>query len=393
MAGEAYAGAPQPGHTTLQKVFDKSELEVFRERKVGMNIAVYAICKNEQQFADRWVDAMSEADNIYVLDTGSTDGTVERLRQRGVTVTVESITPWRFDVARNRSLSLVPENVDICVCTDLDEVFRPGWRQALEKCWLPGTGQARYRYTWSFGQDGSEGVVFYQEKIHRRHGYCWVHPVHEILQWTGEGAPGATVTAAGVQLNHYPDAAKPRSQYLPLLELAAAETPEDDRCAHYLGREYFYHRRWDDSLRALARHLSMPTASWRDERAASMRYMAMCYLQKGQPEQAKRWYLYAICEAPHLREAYVELARLLYGEQQWDGVLYFTGCALRIRERPMSYICEAEAWGSLPHDLRAVAWYHLGRRDLALQETALALGYEPANERLLNNLRQIQSAL
>jgi len=59
-----------------------------------------------------------------VLDTGSTDDTAEKLRQRGAQVTVETVSPWRFDTARNRSLELTPEDADICVCTDLDEVFR-----------------------------------------------------------------------------------------------------------------------------------------------------------------------------------------------------------------------------------------------------------------------------
>ena len=46
-------------------------------------IAVYAICKNESQFVDRWMDSMSEADQVVVLDTGSTDDTVERLKKSG----------------------------------------------------------------------------------------------------------------------------------------------------------------------------------------------------------------------------------------------------------------------------------------------------------------------
>ena len=45
-----------------------------------MNVVVYAICKNEAQFVDRWMDSMGEADQVVVLDTGSEDDTVERLR-------------------------------------------------------------------------------------------------------------------------------------------------------------------------------------------------------------------------------------------------------------------------------------------------------------------------
>ena len=38
-----------------------------------MKISVYAIAKNEEKFADDWVNSMKEADEIVVLDTGSTD--------------------------------------------------------------------------------------------------------------------------------------------------------------------------------------------------------------------------------------------------------------------------------------------------------------------------------
>ena len=304
-----------------------------------MKVVVYAICKNEAQFVDRWMDSMGEADQVVVLDTGSEDDTVERLRARGALAEVEVISPWRFDVARNRSMELVPEDADICVCTDLDEVFHPGWRARLEEAWLPEAGQATYRYTWSFNPDGSEGVTFWYEKAHARHGYQWVHPVHEVLKWMGTGRPGPTVVAEGVQLDHHPDPSKSRGQYLPLLELSVQEDPEDDRNVHYLGREYMYRGRWDDCIRTLKRHLTMPSATWRDERAASMRYIAKSYLNKGERAQARDWYLRAIAEAPHLREPYMDLALALYEQGEWDGVLYFTGCALAITYRPRSYIC------------------------------------------------------
>ena len=351
-----------------------------------MKVAVYAICKNEAQFVHRWMDSMSEADQVFVLDTGSTDETAELLRSRGATVVTEVVCPWRFDTARNRSLELVPEDTDICICTDLDEVFHPGWRQALEAAWIPGAGQARYRYTWSFQGDGREGVVFWSEKIHRRHGYRWVHPVHEVLQWEGPGLPGPMVTAAGVQLDHHPDPAKSRGQYLPLLELSVQEAPDDDRNVHYLGREYMFYRRWDDCIATLKRHLAMPSATWANERAASMRYIARAYIEKGEPEQARNWLFQAIAQAPHLREPWTEMAQMLYQQENWEGVLYCTCCALAITVRPDSYICEAAPWGPLPHDLRCQAYFHTGRTALALDEARKALALSPTDQRLAGNV-------
>ena len=136
-----------------------------------MKICVYAICKNEEKHVNRWVESMKEADEIYVLDTGSTDQTKEKLENLGVKVTRKLISPWRFDNARNESLKLVPLDTDICVCTDLDEVFEPGWRKSLEEQWTPNTTKARYNYNWSLDQNNNPKVNFYIEKIHTSHNY------------------------------------------------------------------------------------------------------------------------------------------------------------------------------------------------------------------------------
>ena len=363
------------------------------QRRNHLKIVVYAIAKNEAQFARRWMESMGEADEIVVLDTGSTDGTPALLRELGAQVTEETITPWRFDTARNRSLELVDEDADICVCTDLDEVFHPGWRALLEKAWRPGYSQAVYRYTWNFRPDGSEGVVFWYEKIHARHGFCWTHPVHEVLTWVGKGKPGPRVTVEGIQLDHLADPTKSRAQYLGLLELSVKEAPDDDRNVHYLGREYFFYRRWDDCIRTLKRHLSMPSATWKDERAASMRYIAKCYIHKGQKNVAEGWFYRAIAEAPHLREPWLDLAMMLYEDKRWEGVVYFTGRALEIRERPRTYMTDAEAWGSLPYDLRAIGLYETGRIAEALEAAKEAYNLEPSNNRLLENVLALQRLL
>ena len=95
---------------------------------MSQKICVYAICKNESKFVEKWLESMSESDYIVVLDTGSTDDTFEKLKNdpRVTLVKQEEINPWRFDVARNRSMELVPDDADILVCTDFDEIFEPG---------------------------------------------------------------------------------------------------------------------------------------------------------------------------------------------------------------------------------------------------------------------------
>ena len=189
-------------------------------------VCVYAICKNEEKFVERFMDSACEADKVFVLDTGSTDNTVKKLEDRGAIVKTKEIKPWRFDVARNMSLDMVDLDTDICVCIDLDEVLVGGWRDKLEELWNDKITRLRYNYIWSFDKYHNPEVNFYIEKIHSRKNYKWTHPVHEVLTYTGEKEE--FLKTDEITVEHYPDNKKSRSSYLPLLELSVEEDPDDD---------------------------------------------------------------------------------------------------------------------------------------------------------------------
>lgn len=111
-----------------------------------MKIAVYTIALNEIKFVKRWAESAKDADYILIADTGSTDGTPEIAKDSlGINVVRISINPWRFDLARNAALAALPDDIDLCIALDMDEVLQPGWRKALEA--IPaGTTRPRYKY-------------------------------------------------------------------------------------------------------------------------------------------------------------------------------------------------------------------------------------------------------
>lgn len=346
-------------------------------------IVVYAISKNEEKFVDRWVDSMQEADEIYVLDTGSTDKTVSKLKKRKVNVKKKIIKPWRFDVARNESLKLVPSDADICVCTDLDEVLENGWRKKLEEIWQDNITRLRYNYNWKLDENNKPIVNFYTDKIHIRDNYKWTHPVHEVLTYTNGNE--VFLTTDEITLNHYPDNTKSRSSYLPLLELSVKEDPEDDRNMHYLGREYMYYQKWNECIDTLIKHLSLKTATWKDERCASMRFIARSYRNLNRIEEAKMWLDKAINEAPYLRDPYVEKAMLEYELENWNEVIKNCNTALKITTHTKCYINETFSFDNTIYDLLSIAYFYLDDIDNAIINIDKALNMEPDNERLLKN--------
>lgn len=352
-------------------------------------VCVYAICKNEEKFVDKWMESMKEADSIIVTDTGSTDHTVERLREKGAVVFEEKINPWRFDVARNVSLSHVPDDTDICICTDLDELLESGWREKLEAAWVVGTHQGNYLYNWSLKPDGTPDVQFTYFKVHTKKDYIWQFPVHECLKYIGS-VPERKVFINGMVLNHYPDPSKPRSQYLPLLELAFEEQPESDRCAYYLGREYMYSQEWQKCIDTLKIHLSLEASTWEEERCASMRWIAKSYAELNNLAEAYKWYYRAIAEKKEMRDAYVEFAQLAYSQDDLLTVYFLTQEALKIKERSGCYINMGYAWDYTLDDLASIACYYLGMYEQAYIHIKKAMEMEPNDERLIKNLTFIE---
>lgn len=351
-------------------------------------ICVYAISKNEEKFVKRWYESVKEADSVYVLDTGSTDKTISMLKDLGVNVSVKEIKPWRFDVARNESLKLVPEDCDICVCIDIDEVISKGWRKKLEEIWDDNTNHLRYIYNWSHDDNGKPLVSFYYEKIHARNGFKWIYPVHEVLEFSGEKE--VFKTTEEIVVDHYPDSTKSRSNYLPLLELSVKENPDNDRNMHYLGREYMFHGKYNEAIDMLIKHLNLKSATWKDERCASMRFIARCYKYLKRYDEAKMWLDKAINEAPYLRDPYVERAILEYELNNFEDVKKYCLLALEIKNHTKTYINEPFSWNYTIYDLLSISEFYLGNIESSLKWINKATKMEPNNERLINNKKVIQ---
>jgi tetratricopeptide (TPR) repeat protein len=345
-----------------------------------MKICVYAISKNEAHFVERFCNSASDADLVLIADTGSADGTAEVARAHGAIVHDICISPWRFDLARNAALALIPRDVDICISLDLDEVLEPGWRQEIERVWEAGkTTRLRYMFDWGCG------IRFRYEKIHARHGYRWHHPCHEYPVPDGRITEVWADTDA-LLVSHHPDPTKSRGQYMSLLEVSVKEDPRCPRNAFYHARELTFHNRWAEAIAALEAYLKMPEANWLNERCYAMRLLGKANAETGRNGPAEKWYALAAAEAPNTREPWCELAMLMYRQARWEECFAYSMRALRIVDRQMVYTCDPAVWGHWAHDLAAIAAWNMGMKDIAREQAERALALSPDDVRLAANL-------
>lgn len=349
-----------------------------------MKIAVYAISKNEEQFVKRFIDSAIDADLVLIADTGSTDNTAGLARELGAKVYDIAVTPWRFDIARDTALTLIPKDFDVCISLDLDEVLEPGWREEIEKVWTAETTRLRYKFDWGCG------ISFYYEKIHHRHGYHWHHPVHEYPVPDGRIKEVYAYTDK-LLVSHHPDPTKSRGQYLDLLKLAVTEDPYCPRNAFYYARELTFYSKWIDAIVALNKYLENPKATWNNERCYAYRLLGKCYEQLKDSTTALTHYKKACEEAPQTREPWVEKAMCHYTRKEWQECYDCATQALTITRSQPVYTMDPSVWGAKPHDLAAISAYHLGLKDIAIAQGQAAVDLAPTDQRLVTNLKFYQN--
>lgn len=370
------------GHTDEYRITHPIGTFIYRrpKRKTPIKIAVYAISKNEAAFVDAFTQSAADADYIIIGDTGSTDNTAALARAAGATVYDISIRPWRFDLARNAVLSLVPADVDVCISLDLDEKLAPGWRAEIERLWTPDvTTRLRYKFDWG------QGITFHYEKIHHKSGYHWHHPCHEYPRADPRTRENLAISDM-VLVTHHPDPTKSRGQYMDLLEVAVTEDPACPRNAFYYARELTFNSRWDEAIVALDRYMKLPAHLWDNEVSYAMRLMGQAHGKLGRPDEEMKWLRKACAETPNSREPWFALAAACNVRNDWAEMFGATSRALAITRRELVYTCDPTTWGYQMHDYHALAAHHLGLHELAIEHGEIALGMAPDDTRLQSNL-------
>lgn len=294
-------------------------------------ICAYAIFRNEAPRVARWLDSVADCDGWFVLDTGSTDGTVDELRRLGISYAQAEFHPFRFDDARNTALALVPTDFDLCLRLDADEVIEPGWRDAFEAVYQPNVFQYRYTVV-NHGADIIWGQIR-RDDLHARFGFRWRLPTHEVL----EGPGGLPTVVPGMTVHHHAEP-KDRSFNSSVLALAAITDPHDPRVAFYYARELWYIGAWELCRQEMQRFLAMPDG-WGPERCEAYRVLAAIDFL---PE---RWLWKAIGEAPERREPFVDLVRLYLRDGRLDEADHMLSLA-GDRVDESVYTTDPRAWGT-----------------------------------------------
>ncbi len=293
---------------------------------MAMKIAIYAVTKNRETTAKRWIESSAEADGHFVLDYGSHDDTPALLESHGVHVERKVPVSWDAARTRNEILARIPNDFHVCISLDLDEFLTPDWRRELENAWSFDTTRLAYlRVTDHSGDGDSPNKAMIQDRIHTRHGYSWRYAADEIL------VPDASIQEKKVrterlQVRHLPiedtsQIAEEKASYLLHLRDCIRAEPSEARYLFSLGSELLgqdhtaeAHFTLEAYLRSESSHASPPS------RAAAYRGLAECSARQGEsPDRIIQTLYRAALENPGDRDTWGFLALELAKYGNWPG--------------------------------------------------------------------------
>lgn len=317
-----------------------------------MKVSVTMIARNEQATLPCALASVAGlADDVVIVDTGSTDDTVRIARDAGATV-IEGGD--RRHKAQERNRAADASTGDWIVVLDCDErIADPaGVREALETTDADGV-YIRLEYR----DEANRATLGYpQMRCWRRGAYRYRYRAHEV--------PCATRAVKETHTAHVWEHRPPAERewkaehLLMLLLMDCEECPGEPRPVYYLGRQYMYIGAYRMAVTTLERYLSM---SKRGEWGRSDAYgdIAICWQHMAQPDKAEAALMAAIQENPARRDWWGRLAEMHHDAGRFDVA---AGMLKTMLDLPGHNEYQTARWyGAHPYDLLARCLWYAGR--------------------------------
>ena len=330
-------------------------------------LTVYAICKNEVENISKYLNSFGEADYVCILDTGSTDGTWKLLQEKqkefpNLIISQRTIIPWRYDEARNISMTLIPKETTIFFMADLDEVIKePGWCNIVKSRWDPLFDRGMYTYNRDVGENDTVIRSIPEYRLHSSDWYKWVNIVHEALvnhagrkQFYVE-----TCTEVPITVWHYPDPNK-QTNYMELCENDLLESPDDYVMRLQLAIEYDVRGIEDKAYKHFQKLIDDPGNLQCFE-------LARCYCSVGKFTKDTSYFTQGREVAPNIIDNYIAEAEMLYTDQKYEEVIKLMRAGLQN--------AETARWCTIYDPQSYYPYWLLGMSTYFLGDKLRALGY------------------
>lgn len=279
-------------------------------------VSLCMIVKNEEGcLARALVNWRQLADELIIVDTGSTDRTIEIAAEHGATVLqYEWSYPGNKGAARMTGIDAAQG--EWIVVLDADEIIRDpaglrNWLHSPAAQEITGANVLFENYV-----DGLLTLCWYQVRVFRRGLYAYIHREHELPHWRGQG--DACEVHLDAVFEHRTPPGRDGGKSQPMLDrllLDVEEHPSDPGPLFFLHRQYLLRGDYQAALEWGHLYLSVSEGI---NPCECYGHMATAHYFLGDPQEALRWLHKAAAEESHRRIWWIRLAEMHMTQGRWQ---------------------------------------------------------------------------
>lgn len=289
-------------------------------------ISLCMIVKNEERFLAQCLRSAADVvDEIIVVDTGSTDRTIEIAKSFGATVLDR---PWRNDFAWARNQSIEPATKRWILFLDADEELEPASKPALLEL---KNAPAYHHAVWVRCFNESDD---YRGTGAMSHSLIRVFPNAEEIRFRGlihefptvNNSPnGMLAVNAPISIRHHgylKDVVTERNKAernFEMVKAAAAAEPDDPFHHFNVGSTAFLMGRYEEARVALEEMRRINGTAQRGFIPNALSVLAEIYCDKlGDPVKGEEICRVCLQASPHYANAHFQLGKALVAQGRFD---------------------------------------------------------------------------
>ncbi len=353
-----------------------------------ITISLCMIVKNEEDVLRRCLSsARPLADEIVIVDTGSTDSTKEIALE--YTDLVYDFS-WSGDFSKARNYSFSKAGMDYCFWLDADDIITEQDQQEflkLKQKLSLNTDMVMMRYCTAFDENDSPTFWYYRERLIKNNRQSpWEGAVHEAIP------PFGNVVYSDISVFHkkiHPgDPDRNLHIYQKLLAKGAALSPREQ---YYYARELYYHGDYCSTIGNLQSFLDSPGA-WLENKIEACLLLSSCYQKLGDPQKAFHSLLKTLEYDSPRAEICCEIGNHFLAEEQYETAIFWFQSALQTpKDFTKGGFILPDCYQYIPALQLCVCYDRLGRYGEAEKYNEVAGKAKPNSSAYLQNRRYFEN--
>lgn len=285
-----------------------------------MTLSVCLIVKDEEEVIERVLTcAKVFADEIIVVDTGSTDGTIEIAKKFTEKI---YFFAWCDDFSAARNFAFEKAGCEYVMWLDADDIITEENGKKI-KVLLDGADFDMAFLPYASGLDNGEpSFVYYRERIFRRSkNYRFSGAVHEAV------VPHGNIVYSDAVICHKKVKSGDPMRNLKIYQnMIARGICLDERAKFYYGRELFFNGMYIESAAVLESFLH--GEGWVENKIEACFNLYSLYNILGETEKAVQSLLKSFTLAPPRSQACCYLGEYFMARNSVNSAIYWYECAL-----------------------------------------------------------------